>query len=98
MGDRARGEERGIRPPGIPRDEGHVRHARVALEGTPHLSAGVLGLCLLLQPLLAYVWDMLLFGTRLDTAGLVGLGLSLVGIFLGLTRGSARKAADATAA
>lgn len=64
----------------------------------PHLSAGVLGLCLLLQPLLAYVWDMLLFGTRLDTAGLVGLGLSLAGIFLGLTRGSAPKAADATAA
>ena len=52
----------------------------------PRLSAGVLGLCLLLQPLLAYVWDMLLFGTRLDGLGWIGLGLSLAGIFLGLTR------------
>ena len=53
----------------------------------PKLAAGVLGLCLLLQPLLAYVWDALLFGTRLGPAGLLGLGLSLAGIFLGLTRG-----------
>ena len=52
----------------------------------PRLSAGVLGLCLLLQPLLAYVWDMLLFGTRLDGLGWIGLALSLAGIFLGLTR------------
>ena len=64
----------------------------------PHLTAGVLGLCLLLQPLLAYVWDMALFGTRLDAWGWIGLALSLVGIFLGLTRGNARKPADATAA
>ena len=56
----------------------------------PKLTAGVLGLCLLLQPLLAYVWDAALFGTRLDTAGLVGLGLSLAGIFLGLTRSAGR--------
>jgi drug/metabolite transporter (DMT)-like permease len=53
----------------------------------PKLAAGVLGLCLLLQPLLAYVWDALLFGTRLDALGLLGLALSLAGIFLGLTRG-----------
>jgi hypothetical protein len=31
----------------------------------PKLPAGVLGLCLLLQPLLSYVWDARLFGTRL---------------------------------
>ncbi len=54
----------------------------------PKLSAGVLGLCLLLQPLMAYVWDAALFGTRLDALGLAGLGLSLAGIFLGLTRGT----------
>lgn len=57
----------------------------------PKLPAGVLGLCLLLQPLFSYVWDALLFGTRLDALGLVGLGLSLAGIFLGLVRGPARK-------
>jgi drug/metabolite transporter (DMT)-like permease len=58
----------------------------------PRLSAGALGLCLLLQPLLAYVWDATLFGTRLDAAGLIGLALSLAGIFLGLTRGARRQA------
>jgi hypothetical protein len=47
-----------------------------------------LGLCLLLQPLMAYVWDASLFGTRLDALGITGLGLSLAGIFLGLTRGT----------
>ena len=52
----------------------------------PKLAAGVLGLCLLLQPLLAYVWDALLFGTRLGPVELLGLALSLAGIFLGLTR------------
>ncbi|NUS38130.1 MAG: DMT family transporter [Lysobacter sp.] len=52
----------------------------------PKLAAGVLGLCLLLQPLLAYLWDALLFGTRLGPLGLLGLFLSLAGIFLGLTR------------
>ncbi|HJW46139.1 MAG TPA: DMT family transporter [Lysobacter sp.] len=60
----------------------------------PKLPAGVLGLCLLLQPLLSYVWDALLFGTRLGVVELVGLGLSLAGIFLGLVRGQ-RKPQDA---
>jgi drug/metabolite transporter (DMT)-like permease len=53
----------------------------------PKLPAGVLGLCLLLQPLLAYVWDALLFDARLGALELIGLGLSLAGIFLGLVRG-----------
>lgn len=56
----------------------------------PKLPAGVLGLCLLLQPLLSYVWDALLFGTRLGPVELLGLALSLAGIFLGLVRGQAR--------
>jgi drug/metabolite transporter (DMT)-like permease len=60
----------------------------------PKLPAGVLGLCLLLQPLLSYVWDALLFGTRLGPVGLLGLALSLAGIFLGLVRGQ-RRPADA---
>lgn len=53
----------------------------------PKLPTGVLGLCLLLQPVLAYVWDALLFDTRLGALQLAGLGLSLAGIFLGLVRG-----------
>jgi drug/metabolite transporter (DMT)-like permease len=60
----------------------------------PKLTAGVLGLCLLLQPLLAYVWDAALFGTRLSALGLIGLGLSLAGIFLGLTRGAPRQSRE----
>lgn len=64
----------------------------------PKLAAGVLGLCLLLQPLLAYLWDALLFGTRLGPLGLLGLFLSLAGIFLGLTRAQPpREAAAADA-
>ncbi|QNP39852.1 DMT family transporter [Lysobacter solisilvae (ex Woo and Kim 2020)] len=58
----------------------------------PKLPAGVLGLCLLLQPLLSYVWDALLFGTRLGAVGMLGLALSLAGIFLGLVRGQAKQA------
>ena len=54
------------------------------------ISAALLGLCLLLQPLLAYVWDAALFGTRLSVLGMFGLLLSLAGIFLGLTRGTSR--------
>lgn len=53
----------------------------------PRLPAGVVGLCLLLQPLLAYVWDVLLFHKSLGAIELVGIGLSLAGIFLGLARG-----------
>ena len=48
------------------------------------------GLCLLLQPLLAYVWDAGLFGTRLSGLGMLGLVLALAATFLGLTRGAAR--------
>ena len=46
----------------------------------PKLPAGVLGLCLLLQSLLSYAWDALLFGTRLGVVELAGLGLSLAPI------------------
>ena len=58
----------------------------------PKLPAGVLGLCLLLQPLLSYVWDALLFGTRLGAVEMLGLALSLAGIFLGLVRGARKPA------
>src|SRR5688572_19875963 len=63
----------------------------------PKLPAGVLGLCLLLQPLLSYVWDALLFGTRLGPVEMLGLALSLTGIFLGLVRGQGATQEEATA-
>ena len=61
----------------------------------PRLSAGVLGLCLLLQPMLSYVWDWLLFDAHLGAVELLGLGLSLAGIFLGLARASTPRAQEA---
>lgn len=64
----------------------------------PKLPAGVLGLCLLLQPLLSYVWDALLFSTRLGAVEMLGLALSLAGIFLGLVRGARKPATTAEAA
>ncbi|GAB3099320.1 DMT family transporter [Lysobacter terrae] len=63
----------------------------------PKLPAGVLGLCLLLQPLLSYVWDALLFSTRLGAVEMLGLALSLAGIFLGLVRGARKPVATADA-
>lgn len=96
-----------LQPPGIDDWSSLVAYAFIAQvcgwlvigRAMPKLSAGALGLCLLLQPLLAYVWDATLFGTRLDAAGLAGLALSLAGIFLGLTRSAPRadRAASATA-
>ena len=94
-----------FRPPGIDDWSSLLAYAFIAQvcgwlvigRAMPKLSAGALGLCLLLQPLLAYVWDAVLFGTRLDAAGLAGLALSLAGIFLGLTRGSARLDSPASA-
>jgi drug/metabolite transporter (DMT)-like permease len=50
-----------------------------------------------LQPLLSYVWDALLFGTRLGVVEMLGLALSLAGIFLGLVRGQGATQEEATA-
>jgi drug/metabolite transporter (DMT)-like permease len=56
------------------------------IRAIPHLPASVTGLLLLLQPSLAYVWDVLLFGQVVDLADAIGIGLSLSGIFLGSTQ------------
>lgn len=52
----------------------------------PHLPASVVGLLLLLQPSLAFVWDVLLFARPMTAMDVLGVALSLVGIFLGTTR------------
>jgi drug/metabolite transporter (DMT)-like permease len=50
----------------------------------PRLAPSVAGLLLLLQPTLAFVWDVLIF--RRPTTGLnwLGVGLALLGIYLGM--------------
>ncbi|MDJ0783061.1 MAG: DMT family transporter [Desulfosarcinaceae bacterium] len=50
----------------------------------PQLSPTMAGLLLLLQPTLAFVWDVLIF--RRPTSGLnwLGVGVTLVGIYLGM--------------
>ncbi len=59
----------------------------------PRLKAMTVGLMLLLQPTLSWVWDMLFFGRVLSSLEAVGVALTLVGIYFGVT--NARKAPQA---
>lgn len=54
--------------------------------GLPATPAATAGLLLLLQPTLAFLWDILLFGRPTDAVEYAGAGLALVAIHLGLTR------------
>ncbi len=58
--------------------------------GLPHVEAGRAGLVLLLQPSLAFVWDVLLFHRPTRASDLAGALLALGAIYLG-TRGAAVK-------
>jgi len=64
--------------------------------GLPHLEASRAGLVLLLQPTLAFVWDLLLFHRATTPVELLGAVLALGAIYLGLTgrtvQGASRKA------
>ena len=53
--------------------------------GLPHLEASRAGLVLLLQPTLAFVWDLLLFHRPTTTVELGGAVVALGAIYLGLT-------------
>lgn len=53
--------------------------------GLPHLEASRAGLVLLLQPTLAFVWDLLLFRRPTTLAELLGAVVALGAIYLGLT-------------
>ncbi|HET9485260.1 MAG TPA: DMT family transporter [Xanthomonadales bacterium] len=55
----------------------------------PRLPASTVGLLLLLQPSLAFAWDVLLFGRVVDAGDAAGIACSLAGIFLGTTRNAA---------
>ena len=53
----------------------------------PHIPASLVGLLLLLQPVLSFVLDVVLFARPTSLADWVGLALSLVGIFVASARG-----------
>ena len=57
----------------------------------PQLRASHAGLILLLQPSLAFIWDVLLFNRPTSTTNWIGLVITLAAIYMGLTG----KAADA---
>lgn len=59
------------------------------LRAMPHLPASMIGLLLLLQPALSFVFDVILFDRPTRALDWVGVGLSLVGIFIGSYRPSA---------
>ena len=51
--------------------------------GLPKLSASLAGLLLLLQPTLAFIWDMLFFHRETTPVGLFGVALTIGAIYLG---------------
>ena len=57
---------------------------RFISRGLPRVSPGVGGLLLLLQPCMAYVWDVLIFAKPLHVAEAAGAVLALAGIALGV--------------
>jgi drug/metabolite transporter (DMT)-like permease len=64
----------------------HVVGWVLIADGLPKIAASRAGLLLLLQPSLAFVWDMVLFGRATTTVELVGAGLALVAIYMGTVR------------
>jgi hypothetical protein len=54
--------------------------------GIPHVEAGRAGLVLLLQPSLAFVWDILFFSRPTDGMDVAGALLALGAIYLGTAR------------
>lgn len=62
------------------------------LRAMPRLPASMIGLLLLLQPALSFVFDVILFSRPTRALDWLGVGLSIVGIFIG----SRRRALPAT--
>jgi drug/metabolite transporter (DMT)-like permease len=57
----------------------------------PQLPASLIGLLLLLQPALSFVFDVILFARPTYSADWIGVALSLLGIFVGSYRPARRK-------
>jgi drug/metabolite transporter (DMT)-like permease len=51
----------------------------------PKIRASFTGLILLLQPALAFIWDVLIFGRPTDLLNWTGVALTLAAIYMGLT-------------
>lgn len=73
---------------------GQVVAWMLMVRAMPRLPASLVGLLLLLQPALAFVLDVLLFGRRTTAGDWIGLSLALAGILLGTLR--PRQAAKGT--
>ena len=53
-------------------------------QALPHVETSRAGLLLLLQPSLAFVWDVLFFGRETGAIAYVGVTLALIGIYFGM--------------
>lgn len=51
----------------------------------PQIRASFTGLILLLQPALAFIWDVILFNRHTDTLNWIGVFLTLMAIYMGIT-------------
>lgn len=69
---------------------GQVLGWLLLLRAIPWLPASIIGLLLLLQPAMSFVLDVLLFDRATSLPGWIGVGLSMIGIFVG-SRRPARK-------
>jgi drug/metabolite transporter (DMT)-like permease len=56
----------------------------------PRVKASQVGLILLLQPVLTFVWDVVFFGRRFETVQIAGAVIALAAIWLGQQRGRVR--------
>jgi len=57
----------------------------------PRVALSTAGLAILLQPTLAFVWDVLFFGRRAEMMDMLGVALAVTAIFLGATRNTRAK-------
>ncbi|MBE0584811.1 MAG: DMT family transporter [Desulfofustis sp.] len=57
----------------------------------PKVSPSVAGLVLLLQPSLAFVWDVLIFARPTSSIHWLGVGITLLAIYLGMTASRTRR-------
>jgi len=59
--------------------------------GIQRVRGALVGLILLLQPTLSFVWDILFFGKPVNPVELAGVGLALIGIYIGSQGGKKKR-------